>query len=228
MKKLAVFILLLTVMSFPTNSGAQVWNVFSWNLRSAVINTTFIEHPERLYKIESGREYSVRSYIESIGKNKYMIEIKSPYNFEVDNSYEAIFIKNATTGEVLLKTEGALGVLSGNIQFLTAWQSKAPYLMLPLDDESFALFFAGLLYTGDEAPEMMIVVVRGNEAKVVFDKKAYVYKYTPYPNYSAEYVEDIEWFMTLPDVVPPASVFNKLKRFKIWQEGNILKYKPLN
>ena len=207
---------------------AQVTDIFTWSNGKIIEYSCFMDDIDELYKVSSNASYQKKEFIESRGSYKYKIELLSPYDFHVDNDYEQIFIKNATTGEVLLKTEGALGVLSGNIQFLTAWQSKAPYLMLPLDDESFALFFAGLLYTGDEAPEMMIVVVRGNEAKVVFDKKAYVYKYTPYPNYSAEYVEDIEWFMTQPDVMPPVSVFNKLKRFKIWQEGNILKYKPLN
>ena len=115
-----------------------------------------------------------------------------------------------------------------NVQDLTAGASKAPYLILPLDSTSFALILSGLQYTCSDALEMMIVVITGDKADVVFDSPAHVCKYTPYPNYSIEYVVDVDWKMTIGGYVPPASVLNKLKRFKIWQEGNILKYKPLN
>ena len=228
MKKSVFLTVILFVLSV-LQGYAQIKDVFTFNKSGVVTNSYFMDNPNDLYKVEDECYTIKKSYVEKYNGAEYTIDLL--YFSDESNEtfyYDAIVIKRKSDNKVILKTGGTYGTMYFNIENLTAWQSKAPYLMLPLDDESFALFFAGLLYTGDEAPEMMIIVVRGNEAKVVFDKKAYVYKYTPYPNYSAEYVEDIEWFMTQPDVMPPASVFNKLKRFKIWQEGNILKYKPLN
>ena len=215
--------ILLSLSAFPQSQA-----VFTWSVNRIVLNDFFVDGKDNLYKVDSMHCNSKKIYKETYQNVNYQIEMKSSDNFEADNDYEILSIKNLETGKTILECVGYYGFLTASIEYLTAGQSKAPYLKLPLDDNSFALFFAGLVYTGSDAPEMMIVVVNKNSASVVFDKMACVYKYTPYPKFSIEYVEDIDWMMTLGGYMPPASVFNKLKRFKIWQEGNILKYKPLN
>ena len=224
--RLLLIVLLLLVMNF---SFAQEKNIFLWKDSKVVIDKSFFGGPEGMFKVSTDIFSGKLTYKESLKGANYLIELyKYNYHGEEKEYYDVVKITDEATGKVLLQTEGPYGTLVSNIEYLTAGQSKAPYLKLPLDDNSFALFFAGLVYTGSDAPEMMIVVVNKNSASVVFDKMACVYKYTPYPKFSIEYVEDIDWMMTLGGYMPPASVFNKLKRFKIWQEGNILKYKPLN
>ena len=228
MNKLRLLLIALSffVMNF---SFAQEKNIFLWKDSKVVIDKSFWSFPEGLFKVSTECLSNKYAFKESLKDVSYLIELyKYEYNDEEKEYYDVVKITEEATGKVLLQTEGPYGTLVSNIEYLTAGQSKAPYLKLPLDDNSFALFFAGLVYTGSDAPEMMIVVVNKNSASVVFDKMACVYKYTPYPKFSIEYVEDIDWMMTLGGYMPPASVFNKLKRFKIWQEGNILKYKPLN
>ena len=168
--------LLCVCVILPLGVLAQEREVFTWNAGHAVVTPSLVDHPERLYHCSFDTEYATRSYQESVGNDKYIITIHSPSDFQVDESYEVITIKNVTTGDDIFVSEGAYGSLSADAQFLTGMQSHVPYLKLPLDGESFALLFAGLLYTGNEAPEMMVVVVRGNEAKIVFDKMAFVYK----------------------------------------------------
>lgn len=220
------FIILFVQLSLSAFSQSQA--VFAWNANRIVLNDFFVDGKDNLYKVDSMNCDSKKCYKETYQKINYQIEMKSSDNFEADNDYEILSIKNLETGKMLLEVVGNYGFFTASIEYLTAGQSKAPYLKLPLDDNSFVLFFAGMVYTGSDAPEMMIVVVNKNSASVVFDKMACVYKYTPYPKFSIEYVEDIDWMMTLGGYAPPTSVLNKLKRFKIWQEGNILKYKHLN
>ena len=112
-----------------------------------------------------------------------------------------------------------------NSEYITTGKSKAHFIQVPLDNRSFALLFGGWLYGIDDAPELVIVVVSGNKAKIVFDNYAYSYKYTPNPNFSIEYVDNVEGlYEQYAPIITPAFL-KKRTKYKIWKEGNVLKYK---
>ena len=115
-----------------------------------------------------------------------------------------------------------------DVSNITLNVNKQRYLSVRLDSKTKALIFGGAIYdTGDEAPEMMIVVVKDNEARLVFDRPAMVYAYTPEPNFSIEYVEKMDWenYGDTGDYTPNAKTIASQTKHKIWKEGNMLKYK---
>ena len=80
------------------------------------------------------------------------------------------------------------------------------------------MLFGNCILGDGTPPEMVVAVVAGDTAKVVYDGCAYAYKYTPGENFAVEYVKDIE------DYIATESIQN-LTKYKIWKEGNMLKYK---
>ena len=115
-----------------------------------------------------------------------------------------------------------------NVSNITMDASSNRYLPVNLDSKTTALILGGSIYdTSDDSPEMMIIVVRGNDAKLVFDRPAMVYAYTPEPNFSIEYVEKMDWgnYENCEVFTPNAKTIASQTKHKIWKEGNILKYK---
>lgn len=116
-----------------------------------------------------------------------------------------------------------------NVSYITLNKNnKQRCISVDLDRKTTALIFGGPIYeTGNEAPEMMIVLVKGNEAKLIFDRPAMVYAYTPEPNFSIEYVEKMDWenYGDTGDYTPNAKTIASQTKHKIWKEGNMLKYK---
>ena len=93
---------------------------------------------------------------------------------------------------------------------------------MPLNEETFALIFTGLQYM-EEPNELMIVVVKKDTATLVYDGRAKVLNYSPYPNFSIEFVETLDWIVyedNSSDYVPCSDC----PKHRIWQEGNMLKY----
>ena len=72
---------------------------------------------------------------------------------------------------------------------------------------------------------MIVVVVSGDKAKVVFDDNAYSYKYTSGENFSMEYVDDVEGLYDSYTVEFTENFLKPRTKYKIWREGNMLKYK---
>ena len=70
-----------------------------------------------------------------------------------------------------------------------------------------------------------MVVLSGDKAKVVFDDNAYAYKYTPGEHFSMEYVDDVEGLYDSYTVEFTESFLKSRMKYKIWREGNMLKYK---
>lgn len=116
-----------------------------------------------------------------------------------------------------------------NVSYLTMKATdKSPYIQVPLDDDTFALILGTMPFDGDNiSPEMLIVVVHKDKAKVVFDRPALAYSYTASPNFSIEFVEDMTWATDANgDVIAPtAEPLSSRVKHKIWREGNMLKYK---
>lgn len=115
-----------------------------------------------------------------------------------------------------------------DVSNITMNASSNRFLPVKLDSKTTALIFGGSIYdTSDDSPEMMIIVVRGNEAKLVFDRPAMVYAYTPAPNFSIEYVEQMDWenYENCEVFTPNAKTIARQTKHKIWKEANMLKYK---
>ena len=103
------------------------------------------------------------------------------------------------------------------------------YIIVPLDDNSFALLFAGLVFDGDDdAGEMIVVVVNKDKATVVFDRPACAYSFTPAPNFAIEFTEKIDDVLNADGYAIGAKADMKATKHKIWKEGNMLKYKKWN
>ena len=103
------------------------------------------------------------------------------------------------------------------------------YIIVPLDDNSFALLFAGLVFDGDDAAgEMIVVVVNKDKATVVFDRPACAYSFTPAPNFAIEFTEKIDDILNADGYAIGTKADMKATKHKIWQEGNMLKYKSWN
>ena len=112
-----------------------------------------------------------------------------------------------------------------DVRYITEEKCRDYFIKVTLSNESFALFFGGWLFGGDETPEMVVVVVSGDKAKVVFDDYAYAYKYTPGEHFSIEYVDDINGLRAIGSPGFTDSYLKKRTKYKIWREGNMLKYK---
>ena len=103
------------------------------------------------------------------------------------------------------------------------------YIKVPLDDNSFALLFAGLVFDGDdEAGEMIVVVVNQDKATMVYDRPACAYSFTPAPNFAIEFTEKTDDILNADGYAIGTKADMKATKHKIWKEGNMLKYKKWN
>ena len=122
-----------------------------------------------------------------------------------------------------------LGHLAGeyiyNVESITIDADNSRFIKVPLSDNSFALFFGVWPYDGGDAPELVIAVVSGDKAKVVYDGRALAYKYTPVPNFSIEFVETVGNLYEKSPLEFTESFLKERTKHKIWREGNMLKYK---
>ena len=142
--------------------------------------------------------------------------------------YDGIRIYNKATKQLLLDYQGYNSF--HDTFFITAGQNThRRFLRIPLGNESFALILGSNIYDdSEEAPELTIVVVSKNQAKVVFDRPAFVYSYlSDSSNFSMEFVENVTWTSSGNDEgsEPSAEPLSSKTKHKIWKEGNMLKYK---
>lgn len=144
------------------------------------------------------------------------------YPYEKERSYDGFSIMK---GQQELLSYFSMDPLYNCASF-TMGQSKAYFLQIPLDEERFALCFGGWDFGYDTAPPLVVVVVSGSQAQVVFDDHAYAYKYTPAPNFSIEYINYVDGVYEgpTPGVVTPA-ILKKNTKHRLWREGNVFKHK---
>ena len=126
-------------------------------------------------------------------------------------------------GKLILRYN-PVGILYDN-RYMTVNASKDYFIKVPLSNGSFALIFGGWFFGCGEASDMIVVVVSGVKAKVVFVDIAYAYKYTPGEHFSIEYVDDINGLRAIGSPGFTDSYLKKRTKYKIWREGNMLKYK---
>lgn len=147
---------------------------------------------------------------------------------EISSGMYDVFTILDNSGKELIRRWGTDPLY--NIQYITLNNNDKNYfIQVPLNNESFALIFAGSVFDADDtAGEMLIVIVNKGNATLVFDRPACAYAFTPAPNFSIEFTEKIEWAtekiegLEIPTYVKAATSTTK---HKIWKEGDMLKYK---
>ncbi len=213
MKRFAFVVLLISI-------ACSIWaqaeeNLFEWQTNQAVAKEKFLKfhidqsrknRPTFVYKkLDVPTSGSDKYYVNITGVNKEMSEYGDYDRFEIYHNDKKIL-------------EHIPHALLYDVRHITAENCDDYFITVPLSNDSFALFFGGWFYPDGTPPEMVVVVVTGDTAKVVYDDYAYAYKYTPGENFAIEYVKDTE------DYIVTESIQN-LTKYKIWKEGNMLKYK---
>ncbi len=99
------------------------------------------------------------------------------------------------------------------------------YISVPLSDKAIALIFIGWCY--DITPSLTtIVVLKDGKATLVFNKNCNSLNYQQTSStFSVTYAEIIQEMDGNEHLIPSDK---DLKKFKIWKEGEMLKYAALN
>lgn len=159
------------------------------------------------------------------GNNQYKISTggSTPLSEYAGYAYDFFDISHA--GKKLMREWGYDPLW--DVRLLTMNENdRNHYIKVPLDNDCFALIFAGLIFDADDnAGEMIIVVVNQDKATVVFDRPACAFSFTPAPNFSIEFTEKIEDILDGNGYVIGAKADLNITKHKIWKEGNMLKYK---
>lgn len=215
MKQLLLFLIFLVGTTVTIKAQAEE-NLFEWQTNQAVAKEKFLKfhinqsrknRPTFVYKkLDVPTSGSDKYYVNITGVNKEMSEYGDYDRFEIYHNDKKIL-------------EHIPHALLYDVRYITVKNSNDYFIKVPLSNDSFALFFGGWLYPDGTLPEMVVVVVTGDTAKVVYDDYAYAYKYTPGENFAIEYVKDTD---NLPIT---ESILKNQTKYKIWKEGNMLKYK---
>ena len=218
------------------SATAQTVDLFNREGKDIIPKEQFIAFYEKestggsRFRNSPTNEYNTFNITSPNELHRYQISIGGYPNKDVmGGGYEFIDIYH--NGKRLIRKWGKDPL--GDVGYLTTNATdKNFYIKVPLDDNSFALLFAGLVFDGDdEAGEMIIVVVNQDKATVVYDRPACAYSFTPDPNFAIEFTEKIEWDIEVIEGLEiPAYVKADMKatKHKIWKEGNMLKYKSWN
>lgn len=220
--KLRASIFIFFLLGITCSIGAQTEeNVFEWQANNEIAaKNEFL--PLYRGKYSNDPTYVYKEYDVSINnQDSHKLKIKG-FDKTMSKTFDAFEIYH--NGKRIL--EYFSSDLLYDVRYITVKASEAYYLKVPLSDDSFALLFGGWLFgSGDETTEMIIAVVSGDKAKVVFDDYAYAYKYTPGENFAIEYVDDINGLYDNDPIVFTESFLKTRTKHKIWKEGNMLKYK---
>ena len=221
------YILMLFCVLFSQNAlFGQVENLFTYSNGNINNKSKFIsQFSVEVNSTKLPTNVKVYTYNEEIISNEYSLAFcgTSPsLNAGID------FIRIYDSSKRLLIDHAGYSPLE-NVHYLTMKNNdNSKYIKVPLDSETFALIFGGVTFDGDDdAPEMVIIVVHKNQAKVVFDNRALAYSYTPAPNFSIEFVDTLNWVEDSEGYVMDvtAEPLSSKTKHKIWKEGNMLKYK---
>ena len=223
MKRLLFIILLLGVARF---AGAQTSeNLFEWQDGNAIVPKEKFLGLNPGWSIGNVPLYTYKEYeVYSDNQNIYQVKIRGAGNEEM-SKYGGYDFFEIYCGDKQILRCIPHDILC-DVRYITVKQSKDYFIKVPLSADSFALFFGGWLFgSGDTATEMVVVVVSGDKAKVVFDDYAYAYKYTPGENFAIEYVDDIDGLHAIGSAGFTEAYLKSRTKYKIWKEGNMLKYK---
>ena len=207
-------------------SAQTAQSIFEWDANSVTTKDIFCPLTGDSYaapRSSRSKLNVLHSYtVKNLQGDSYIVKINSLNDDRTDReNYDGFSIQHKGKNLLTYYTGDPL-YNCGNI---TLWKDKSRFLQIPLDNKSFALCFGGWIYDQDEAPELVIVVVSGGKAQVVFDNYAFAYKYTPAPKFSIEFVDDWSGIGEDPDIYKKPSFLHGRTKHKIWREGNVLKYK---
>ncbi len=223
-------LLLLALMLASASSVAQTADLFTWSQGNVLADSKYMLLGDNNDTPMTGDEklniYKTYNVYSPDGKSKYVVRLNGtrPAMTE-DGMYDGFSITNSSGQELLLRFGN--DPLWAVRNLTTAYGDKANFIQVPLANESFALIFSGCLFDAcDEAGEMIIVVVNKDKATVVYDAPAFAYKYTAPPNFSIEFVDNIAGLLDDygKSTVTAAKLASRTK-YKIWREGDMLKYK---
>ena len=210
-----------------------------------ITDSIFAQIEENLFEWQTGHSISVKEKFLTLYEARNLpLTILNEYNISVDskNSYvvKTATVENEMVQDMIeLKTFDSFeiyhngkkilthiaGELLHNVESITRDTDDSPFIKVPLSGDSFALFFGGWPYDGGDAPELVIAIVSGGIAKVVYDNRALAYKYTPTPDFSIEFVETVGNLYEKHPLEFTDSFLKERTKYKIWKEGNMLKYK---
>ena len=220
----------ITLMS----ATAQTVDLFNWAEKDIMAKKEFISFYEKdttnSFTQEKHPTYKYNFYNTASpnGINQYQI---STGGFTPTSEYEGYgydFFEISYNGKRLIREWGYDPLW--DVRLLTMNEDdRKHYIKVPLDDNSFALLFAGLVFDGDDdAGEMIIVVVNQDKATMVYDRPACAYSFTPAPNFAIEFTEKTDDILNADGYAIGAKADMKATKHKIWKEGNMLKYKSWN
>ena len=230
MKSLHTFLLALVLVSAP--AVAQTVNLFDWSQGNVMINKQASIFDDSKIKAAISPNLKIRIFKEfqlSSPDNKYHYTLRlndTDQSLYDDNTCYDAFTLVDSKGDVILYRWGRDPL--STVKYLTTNLSDDRFfIQVPLDEESFALIFSGWLFQFDDgAVEMIIVVVRKDKATVVFDGNAFAYKYTAAPNFSMEFTDDVYGLLNNEGrYTVTEAALKSHNKYKIWCEGNLLKYK---
>ena len=219
---------LLFLIAFLGTMGSlwaqTVENLFEWQGENGIVAKPKFLGLSRNQELPNMPLYTYMEYdVHSDNGDSYCIKMRGVGNKEMSKGGDYDFFEIHHNGKMILRYN-PFGILYDN-RYMTVNASKDNFIKVPLSNGSFALFFGGWFFGGCEAPEMIVVVVSCDKAKVVFDDNAYAYKYTPGEHFSMEYVDDVEGLYDSYTVEFTESFLKSRMKYKIWREGNMLKYK---
>ena len=226
MKQISFLVLLFSIT-------CSIWaqteeNLFEWQANNEIAEKNKFLGLYREQDLLNEPPYILKEYdVPQNGKDSYKVKIAT---VEGENwAKDMNELRTFDSFEIYCNEKKIFAYLAGellhDVENITMEANESPFIKVPLSDDSFALFFGGWPYDGGDAPEMVIAVVSGENAKVIYDNRALAYKYTPAPNFSIEFVETIGNLYENDPIVFTDSFLKSRTKHKIWKEGNMLKYK---
>ena len=219
---------LLFLIAFLGTMGSlrsqTIENLFEWQGENGIVAKTKFLGLSRNQELPNMPLYTFKEYnVSSDNKDTYVLKIRGVGNKDLFSQGGYDFFEIYHDGKMILR-HNPHGQMY-DVRYVTAKVSEDYFVRIPLSNDSFALLFGGCLFGDGGTPEMIVVVVSGGKAKVVFDGYAYAYKYTFGDDFSIEYVDDINGLYAIGSSGFTESFLKKRTKYKIWREGNMLKYK---
>lgn len=210
-------------------------NLFNWNNGSVIPNTSYIKYNEPKQSrnsqspIIAATDKILHTYTLSSKNGQYdcSIQLVCDRNVTEENKYYREFVITANNGSLIYRRSGWAGLTT------TKWWSQNfsdnnYYRRIDLNNDSYALLFAGNQSDWEELfGEMIIVIISKNVATLVYDGPAKVISSTDFNQtpFSMDFITDatnlIDTETGLFDITP-----NKLAgrtKYRLYKDGDVLK-----
>ena len=234
-KKLFLSLLTMLCLSMSSCYAQQViseTNLFEWSNGNIVPKSIFIELDDQ--PSENSLEsvgYTPNTYhsfsISSLNRNhNYTIQIKGQGIEDETKRYE-LFTITDNNGNTIYKRFGYDPLTT--TRWLSGDDNDTNYFRkIDLNEDCFALIFAGWYHYYDDNPgEMIIIIVNRNVATLVYDGNAVAISPTNFDSncFSMDYVKDAENLRnqeTGEMEITPAKLAGRTK-YTLYKEGDMLK-----